>query len=206
MTTSTPTLTAGDIAHYIRRSDEPLGAAIARFRNWEKTGIIKSLGDRHPGTGRKKRYSGAALIESVLLQKIITSIGSPAVSLKPLLDRVSEMTRKGLLAGQHDWLVLSGGVSGMTIGQTDKTSLQRYLSGMSDNAVHVVIDVGSVVKSLPYDLLADYLTPSALEALKKKSSGYTAIRTTDDGDFESRNCDGRRFGNHQKKRWEPRDD
>jgi hypothetical protein len=87
------TLTAGEIAKYIRQPNEPLGAAIARFRNWEKTGLIKASGKRHPGTGRKKQYSTDALISAVFLQTLTSALGAPAVAVAPYLPKLAQALR-----------------------------------------------------------------------------------------------------------------
>jgi len=84
-------LTAQDIAKHIQRPGEPLAAAVDRLRNWTKMGIIKPVGARHPGTGRKKQYSSVALAEALLLQALTDALGSSAVSLRPLIDKVTQL-------------------------------------------------------------------------------------------------------------------
>jgi hypothetical protein len=79
--TARSSLTARDIAQHLRRGDEPLSAAVDRFRNWTKMGLIKPVGELHPGTGRKKRYSPAALLEAVLLQSVLDLTSRPAAEL-----------------------------------------------------------------------------------------------------------------------------
>jgi hypothetical protein len=64
-------LTARDIAQHLRRGEEPLSVAVDRFRNWTKMGIINPVGEAHPGTGRKKRYSHVALLEAALIQSLL---------------------------------------------------------------------------------------------------------------------------------------
>jgi hypothetical protein len=80
-TTPRPSLTARDIAQHLRRGDEPLSAAVDRFRNWTKMGLINPVGEVHPGTGRKKRYSPASLLEAVLLQALLHLTSRPAAEL-----------------------------------------------------------------------------------------------------------------------------
>lgn len=87
------TLTAGEIAKYIRQPNEPLGAAIARFRNWEKTGLIKASGKRHPGTGRKKQYSTDAHVSAVFLQTLTSALGAPAVAVARYLPKLAQGLR-----------------------------------------------------------------------------------------------------------------
>jgi hypothetical protein len=86
-------LTASDIAKYIQRPGEPLTAAVDRFRNWTKMGIIKPTGARHPGTGHKKQYSGAVLFQAILLQTLIDATGAPAISLKSDLATAAGLLR-----------------------------------------------------------------------------------------------------------------
>jgi hypothetical protein len=65
------TLTAQDIGQHIQQPRESLTAAVDRFRNWTKMGLIKPTGERHPGTGHKKRYAKAVLLEAVLMQSLL---------------------------------------------------------------------------------------------------------------------------------------
>ena len=74
------TLTAQDVARHIQRPGEPRIAAVDRFRNWAKMGLIKPTGERNPGTGRKKRYSKSAVLEAILLQTLTDALGSSAAS------------------------------------------------------------------------------------------------------------------------------
>ena len=44
-------------------------------------GLIKQIGAKHPGVGKRKRYSGAALLKAVLLQALTDALGAPASGL-----------------------------------------------------------------------------------------------------------------------------
>ena len=106
MTTSTTILTAGEIAQYIQRPDEPLGAAIARFRNWEKTGIIKATGDANPGTGHKKQYNVSTLLEAVLLQELSNNHPGLCVLLQDAVKQISEIAKAGAFSWSSEVIVL----------------------------------------------------------------------------------------------------
>ena len=93
--TTAPIYTASDIAKRIKRPKEPLGAAVARFKNWAKSGLIKQVGARNPGTGRKKRYAESALAKAFLLQVLTDALGAPAARVDDLADYIIEHARDG---------------------------------------------------------------------------------------------------------------
>ena len=136
------TLTAGDIARYIQRPDEPPGAAIARFRNWEKTGIINASGDQNPGTGRKKQYSPDTVLRAVLLQTLIDTFGSSAVSLSELIRELSKIIGEAGWLRESELLVLSRprGAPRFNIRRVKAGQIKSHLSNSSVD-IHVVIDI-----------------------------------------------------------------
>ena len=147
MTTPTTTLTAGEIAQYIQRPDEPLGAAIARFRNWEKMGIIKATGERNPGTGRKKQYSPSALLEAVLLQRISDELGAPAVTLKSLIGQLSEIVRAGAFSWGAQVIVL-GKLSGEHSYMIETVNIKNLGTHISSSQfdVHVILNLNHMFR------------------------------------------------------------
>jgi hypothetical protein len=94
------TLTASDIAQRIQRPGEELRTAVDRVRNWSKEGLLKPVGDIHPGTGRKKQYSEKAAIRAMILQAISDATGGRAVYLAHMLEYVEAELRK--YRGQKD--------------------------------------------------------------------------------------------------------
>jgi len=139
------TLTAQEIAKRIQRPGEPLVAAVDRFRNWAKTGIIKPTGARNPGTGRKKRYSTDALLKAVILQTLVDSLGSPAASFSPMLGLIAEHFRKKAVSANMDLLVLSkeAGGSGFEVRFTNWKDLTRQIAN-SDHEIHTLIELGRI--------------------------------------------------------------
>jgi hypothetical protein len=165
MASSPPTLTAGQVARYIQRPDEPLGAAIARFRNWEKTGIIKAAGDSNPGTGRKKRFSSHALAEAILLQALTDTLGSPAVSVRPLVDKISKMGAYSIpMAATHvrgkqepgfrgpELIVLSKlpDSDELAVTPIELDDLQAYVSNTAPD-IHVIINVKNLFERVAHN-------------------------------------------------------
>jgi hypothetical protein len=90
------TLTARDIAQRIQRPGEQLRAATDRLRNWTKEGLIKPVGDLHPGTGRKKRYAQSAVRRAMLLQIFSDATGGAAVFLAGMVDNVEPMLEEAI--------------------------------------------------------------------------------------------------------------
>jgi hypothetical protein len=166
MTTSTPVLTAGQVAQYIRRSDEPLSAAIARFRNWEKTGIIKAAGDSNPGTGRKKQYHSGAVLRAVLLQTLIDTFGSSAVSLSDLTGEIGALIGSARWQREYELLVLTRprGAPRFTIRSVKPGQLRNYISGSSVD-IHIVIDVKRLFDRITHDWRTKFEDTDKLRAL-----------------------------------------
>lgn len=139
------TLTARDIAKHIQRPGESLTAAVDRLRNWTKMGIIEPSGEQNPGTGHKKQYSIDALPRAVILQALIDAMGSPALTLSPILDSLAKGFRRRAEGAKRDLVVFSKEASGQgfEIQFANRSELARCIS-KSDYAVHTVIDLGRI--------------------------------------------------------------
>jgi hypothetical protein len=88
------TLTVSDIAQRVQKPGEKLRIAADRVRNWTKEGLLKPIGDIHPGTGRKKQYSEKAAIRAMILQAISDATGGRAVYLAHMIEHVEAHLRK----------------------------------------------------------------------------------------------------------------
>ena len=60
-------LTARDIAEKIAGPDGELRPAMERVRHWTNEGLLVPLGERNPGTGRKRFYSDDAIVSAQIL-------------------------------------------------------------------------------------------------------------------------------------------
>ena len=76
---ATATLSVRDIALKIKLPTEDLTAAINRARNWTREGLLPTVGEKHPGIGRERRYPERAMLDAMLLQVLTSAIGTPAV-------------------------------------------------------------------------------------------------------------------------------
>ncbi len=163
------TLTVRDIAEHIQRDGESLTSAVDRLRNWTDVGIIKAIGDKHPGTGRKKQYSRLALLQAVLLQALSDALGSPAVSLSELIHHLPRMVQAGALLWKPDELVvLSRSRGSLRVDIIESRKLGQHIAG-SDLDVHIVVDLRHLFKGLLPDDLLDLFprTRAALESAKQ---------------------------------------
>jgi hypothetical protein len=162
MTTPTTTLTAGDVARYIQRPDEPPGAAIARFRNWEKTGILQAVGDSHPGTGRAKQYSPDTVLRAILLQTLIDTFGSSAVSLSELIREISKMIGQAGWLKESELLVLSRprGAPRFEIRPIKAGQVRNHLANSSVD-IHVVIDIKRLFDRIAHDWMTKFRRPKS---------------------------------------------
>jgi hypothetical protein len=93
------TLLASDIARRIQQPDEDPVRVLNRVRNWTKFGLLKPAGEANPGGGRACVYPESALLEAMLLQELINA-GMPAVSMRPILDKIQDAVSPAKLAKQ----------------------------------------------------------------------------------------------------------
>jgi DNA-binding transcriptional MerR regulator len=84
------TLTVNDIAEKIRRPGEDLRVAGDRIRNWTREGLLSTVGDKHPGTGRSRLYSPKALVEAGLVQVLTDCTGIAVHKIAPLLKEAKK--------------------------------------------------------------------------------------------------------------------
>jgi hypothetical protein len=107
-----PTLTVSEIAERIRRPHEDMRAAGDRIRNWTREGLLNPVGEKHPGTGKVRRYPQSALLEAAFLQVITDCTGVAAVAAGELLGHAKKIfgraTKDGTL--QESMLIISKSV------------------------------------------------------------------------------------------------
>jgi hypothetical protein len=70
--------TVQEIARRIQRPFENLNTVVDRIRGWGDLGLIDVLGDKHPGTGRKRTYATSALIDALTFTAL-TDAGLPVL-------------------------------------------------------------------------------------------------------------------------------
>lgn len=128
-----PTFTVGEIAERIREPDEALVTVVDRLRNFTKEGLLKPIGSRNPGTGRKRRYPETALIDAAILSKLSVFFDVPAArvlhldnALKLAGDAASEFEER--LRGGHLVFLVVGVVP----------NLRRPLSRMIESSIEYV--------------------------------------------------------------------
>src|SRR5690242_7175268 len=95
------TFTVSDLARLVKRPDEKLEVAVNRLRNWTREGLIKTLGDKNPGTGRERRYRRSALADAVTLQALTDTVGMPAVVAAAAMRNEIEKVRTFFLDRNH---------------------------------------------------------------------------------------------------------
>lgn len=78
-------LTVREIAELIRRDHEEMTTVIDRIRGWADFGLLKISGQKHPGTGKKRLYQPAAIIDSLVLTAL-TDAGLAAVRVGHFAD------------------------------------------------------------------------------------------------------------------------
>jgi hypothetical protein len=63
-------LTGKEIAERIAASDADIASSVERVRHWTREGLLELVGDRNPGTGRKRLYDEQALTTARILNAL----------------------------------------------------------------------------------------------------------------------------------------
>lgn len=138
-----PTVTAKDIAEKIKRPGEPMQVAVDRLRNWTREGLIKPTGEKHPGTGRAKRYPRRAIVEAVLLQILIDCTGIGAINAGPLLDaakvRLAPLLKDGSFEDAVLMIARSASRSEFHMAAGPLKSLPQMLSESGDHDTYTIV-------------------------------------------------------------------
>jgi hypothetical protein len=144
------TFTISEIADRIRRPDEEIGAVIDRLKNWVKEGLLKPVGERHPGTGRHRRFPESALIDAAILHVMTDQIGMQAVQAgalrKLFIDTRKAFSRKPD-AERFVTIGRSPDNRAAEIGLSHAEGLAGLLAG-SPHESHVVINLQKLFKRL----------------------------------------------------------
>ena len=62
--------TGKDLAEKIAASGEDLPSSIGRIHHWAREGLLTPVGEKHPGTGRKRLYDDEALNTALVLNEL----------------------------------------------------------------------------------------------------------------------------------------
>jgi hypothetical protein len=146
----TATVTVRDIAERIQGTNENLTNVIDRLRNWTKEGLLAPEGEKHPGTGRTRRYPQAAVAQALLLTVLTEAIGMQATKAHTFAA-LFDLAKKWLTSevGQGHLMIIgrsrSGGASEIRVVRSHavREALEKSL-----HQVHIVIDLGKVYASL----------------------------------------------------------
>lgn len=63
-------LTAKDLAETIAGSDADLSSSMERIRHWTREGLLAPIGERNPGTGRRRLYDEESLNTALILNEL----------------------------------------------------------------------------------------------------------------------------------------
>jgi hypothetical protein len=145
------TLTVKAIAERIRRPNEGMRAAEDRIRNWTRERLLNPVGERHPGTGKVRRYPESALIEAAFLQVITDCTGVAAVAAGDLLGEAKRIfaraTKDDTL--EKSMLVISKSVGDRkwTMSHVLDAKLSRYLAG-DPHDTHTIVALKKLVEHI----------------------------------------------------------
>jgi hypothetical protein len=136
------TLTVAEIAQRIRRPHEDMRSAGDRIRNWTREGLLTPDGEKHPGTGKVRRYPPSALMDAAFLQVITDCTGVAAVAAGELLGEARRIFARATKAGnlEDSMIVISKSVgeSKWTMSHVTAAKLPAYLIG-DQHDTHTVI-------------------------------------------------------------------
>jgi hypothetical protein len=126
------TLTVAEIAEKIRRPHEDMRAAGDRIRNWTREGLLSPVGEKHPGTGKVRRYPQSVLMDAAFLQVMTDCTGVAAVAAGDLLSEARAIFGRATKAGnlENSMIVISKSVgeSKWTMSHVLTTKLPDYFS------------------------------------------------------------------------------
>jgi hypothetical protein len=142
--------TARDVAEKIRRPGETLTTAVDRLRDWVKEGLIRPAGEPHPGTGRKRQYSRAEMIDAILLETLVEAAGLKAVAAAPLLKHFRKQLPKSPTAEPFLIVSRSVGSKRWNFGGGKMSALSDHISH-SEHQIHVVLDIRKILDRIEPD-------------------------------------------------------
>jgi len=178
---ATTTLSVRDIAQKIKLPGEDMTAAINRARNWTREGLLPTVGEKHPGIGRERRYPQRAILDAVLLQLITSTLGIPAVIAKVAVKDVRKLLAEHPREGSV--LVVGRSIGGKewSAGIVWRSHLHKWIETRRDQ-VHAVINLETI-----YDLVDQGAAAVAVKGTATGTGTMTAHATVvteggDDGD------------------------
>jgi hypothetical protein len=141
-------ITVSEIAESIRREDENITAVVDRLRNWTKEGLLRPLGEKNPGTGRKRHYPETAIIDAMLLTVLTDQIGMAAVKTTRFRKLFAEARRLWSRPPNiQQFAVISLSPAETVVGVSKPENLANIF--MSDpDAVHIVINLNHLFERL----------------------------------------------------------
>lgn len=141
------TFSVKDIAQRVCGPNESLQTAIDRIRNWTKEGLVKPVGEAHPGKGRARQYDQWGMIDAALLQVLTECTGMPAVKVQPMLEAAREHLIKNWPRAKRTLLVIGKSRNGdFTISGGSIEKLPAYLNA-NPNDIYTLIDLKRLVDS-----------------------------------------------------------
>jgi hypothetical protein len=146
------TVTVSQIAERIWSPEGKLTKpkVIDRLRNWTKEGLLVPVGDKNPGTGRRRLYPPGAVADALLLTVLTDAIGLQAGKARSFAELFKlAKTRLTTNPGPGQLMVIGLSRSGETAETRVVRShaLQDELKA-SPHQVHIVIDLGKLYASL----------------------------------------------------------
>jgi hypothetical protein len=142
--------TARDVAQRIQRPGETLTTAVDRLRDWVREGLLRPVGERHPGTGRKRQYSRAEMIDAILLETLVEAGGLKAVAAAPLLKEFRKHLPTSPTAEPFLIVSRSAGTKRLSFGGGKMSALSNHITH-SEHQIHVVLNIRKILDRLPPD-------------------------------------------------------
>jgi DNA-binding transcriptional MerR regulator len=124
-----------------------------RIRHWARVGLIRSVGDKHPGTGRHREYDGQALVDIVVLNAL-AEMGLQIASLRAVLSASRALIRKWwyeIMKGNTETVYLE--VSNFSSKEATVRELRtqgKYLPRPESisGEVHLLINVTTIIQKI----------------------------------------------------------
>lgn len=145
------TFTVGEMAERIKRPGEGTEAAIYRLQNWTKEKIIQPIEETRPGTGKRRLYSRASLVDALLVQLLTDAMGMPALKIASQLHELRKYVPEDRPSGISVLVISTSlGSDRWAIGGAKTSHLSKFV-GDSDYDVHVIVDLRKFYARLEED-------------------------------------------------------
>ena len=134
------TVSVNELAEQVRRGpDEDVRIAADRVRSWTREGLLTTVGEKNPGTGKSRQYHRKALVEAALLQALTETMRISVANIRPVFVDVKKHAAT-VMNDPGGLVVLSRTPDKWVIDSTTRSELSSFVEENPAEA-HTIIDL-----------------------------------------------------------------